>query len=219
MNIEEVIREAKEVRNKLIENNELVQHIDTCRAYIPVPKVGDGKIKVIFIGQDPTVRRKESRDKITTVLNLNKRNSLYQYLSDITTKLDYGIEQNVYATNLLKCFYEVPPASSPNLMKLHTPYWMELLIAELEQYPDAKVITLGEPVLKALVTNGYEKVRDYWGYNGNNQADVTQFNYCEADNNLIQRRIYPFPHQPSVRKEFYKTNLEKYIDFVNAHKV
>lgn len=90
---------------------------------------------------------------------------------------------------------------------------------ELAQYPNAKVITLGEPVLKSLVTNGFVKVRDYWGYKGKNQADVTRFTYCDADNNLLQRRFHPFPHQQSIRKEFYKNYIEKYIEFVNTGKL
>ncbi len=214
MQIKEVTNKAEYIRNKLLENSELAQHIDKQREYIPIPKIGNGQIKIVIIGQDPTVRREKSRDKVKVVLNLDRQNSLYRYLSSIVEKLGYDIEQNLYATNLLKCFYGVPPASIPNVVSQHTPYWIELLKAELEQYPNAIVITLGEPVLKALVTNGSKKVKDYWGYIGRNQADVTKFHYCDVGMNFLQRRLYPFPHQPSIRKEFYRDTLNAYIGFV-----
>lgn len=219
MLIEEVVQKSKEIRNSLLVNIDVDHRIDAGREYIPVPKIGKGPIKIIFIGQDPTVKRKESRDKIKTVLNLDKRNSLYRYLHDIAKGLHCDIEENIYATNLLKCFYEVPPATIPNFVKLQTPYWIDLLKFELKQYPDAKIITLGEPLLQSLTFNGSTKVKDYWGYKGKNQADTTQFNYCRANNNLLERIFFPLPHQPSIRKEFYKNYLEKYIDFVNTTKV
>ncbi len=214
--IDTIINEARKIRSELLHNEELARNIDVKREYIPVPKVGSGQIKLIIIGQDPTVKNEMSRDKVKTVLNLDKQNSLYRYLRDLADKLKYDIEENVYATNLLKCFYVVPPASIPNAVSQHTPYWIELLKAELQQYPNAIIITLGEPVLKALVTNGSEKVRDYWGYMGKKQADVTKFHYCDVGMNLLQRQLYPFPHQPSIRKEFYRETLNAYIGFVGS---
>lgn len=215
MQIKEVTNKAECIRNKLFEDSELAQHIDKQRRYIPIPKVGSGEIEIVIIGQDPTVRREKSRDTIEVVLNLDKQNSLYRYVSSIVEKLGYDIERNLYATNLLKCFYVAPPASIPNLVRQHTPYWIELLKAELEQYPNAVVITLGEPVLTSLVTNGSKKVRDYWGYQGKNQANINNFNYCDANNNLLQRDFFPFPHQPSIRKQFYSNYLDEYIQFVD----
>lgn len=214
MIIEDVIREAKRIRQDLLQNTRLYLHLDQVRDSIPVPKVGSEEIKLVIIGQDPTVKNEKSRDKIKTVLNLDKKNSLYMYLSSIVEKLGYDIEKNVYATNLIKCFYMAPPASIRNAVRDHTPYWMELLKKEISQYPEAKIITLGEPVLDGLIIRGSKKVKEYWGYKGKNQADMNSFNYCDAANNLLQRRFYPFPHQPSIRKEFYKNYIEKYIEFV-----
>jgi hypothetical protein len=217
MKTEDIIDEANRIRTVLLMDKELTRYVDPQRAYIPSPKVGSGKIKLIIIGQDPTVKNEKSRDKIKTVLNLDKKNSLYQYLSSIVEKLGDDVEENVYATNLLKCFYVAPPATIKNLVREHAPYWIELLKKELAQYPEAKIITLGEPVLDALVTNGSKKVREYWGYQGKNQADITKFHYCNANDNLILRKFFPFPHQPSIKKDFYRDTLESYLNFVSRH--
>jgi len=179
-----------------------------------VPKVGTGEIKLIIVGQDPTVKNEKSRNSIKTVLNLDRRNNLYEYLSYVAKRLDYDIEQNIYATNLLKCFCAAPPATIPNAVKELTPYWIELLKNEIAQYPQAKIITLGEPVLDALITSGSTRVRDYWGYRGNNLANISNFRSCCADENLLQRRFFPFPHQPSIRKQFYRNYIAQYTSFL-----
>lgn len=36
----------------------------------------------------------------------------------------------------------------------------------------------------------------------------------QEEANLLQRRLVPFPHQPSIRKEFYHNHLIQYIDFM-----
>lgn len=213
MQVDEVIREATLIRGSLIKDSNFARSIDIGRDYIPVPKVGTGDIKLVIVGQDPTVKNEKSRDLIKAVLNLDKKNSLYEYLSHIASQLGCDIEKNTYATNLLKCFYIAPPATLQNVVREHTPLWIGLLLKELSAYPDAQIITLGEPVLDALVTEGSRKVRDYWGYIGHNLGDKSKYRFCDANNNLLKRRFFPFPHQPSIRKEFYHRYMEEYIRF------
>lgn len=214
MTIDYVTREAEQIRRRLLKDESLARCLDKNRDYIPVPKLGTGEIKLIIVGQDPTVKNEKSRDAVKTVLNLDKRTSLYEYISYVAKRLGYDIEQNVYATNLLKCFYASPPATIPYAVREHTPYWIDLLKRELAEFPDAKIITLGEPVLAALVTDGSSRVRDYWGYQGSNLANILNFRYCEAANNLLQRRFFPLPHQPSIRKQFYRNYMAHYIAFL-----
>ncbi|NOU94893.1 hypothetical protein GC093_16930 [Paenibacillus sp. LMG 31456] len=218
--MDKVVQEARNIRENLLRNQKLARHIDKGRDYIPISKVGSQKIKLIIIGQDPTVKNEKSRDTIKTVLNLDKQqNSLYNYLSSISKQLGSDIEENVYVTNLLKCFYVAPPATIPGCIREHTVYWIELLRSELASFPEAVVITLGEPVLNALIISGSKKIRDYWGYQGNNQSDVSKFHYSVENNNLLQRRVFPFPHQPSIQKYFYKRYKDDYISFVNNQNV
>ena len=55
---------------------------------LPIPSVfrGCGEIKLIFLGQDPTVKSEKSRRSIITVLNLNKKGQLRSYLEKICSK-------------------------------------------------------------------------------------------------------------------------------------
>lgn len=214
VDIGQIINDAKQIRSSLLRNAVLARHIDRGRDNIPTPWIGSGEIKLILIGQDPTVKNEKSRDAIKTVLNLDKQTSLYRYLSFVAERIGCSVEENVYATNLLKCFFVAPPASIPSAVKEHAPYWIDLLKKELAQYPNAQVITLGEPLLRALVTSDSKKVRDYWGYRGNNLANIDHFKYCDESANLLQRSFFPFPHQPSIRKAFYRSYIDKYIDFM-----
>lgn len=78
------------------------------------PYKGDGEIKLVIIGQDPTVRNPESRESIAFTLNLDKKGSaLYKYVKHICRILDITID-NVYATNLFKYFYSNTPADMHN---------------------------------------------------------------------------------------------------------
>jgi hypothetical protein len=69
-------------------------YIDTS---IPTPKVfrGSGKIRLIILGQDPTVKNASARQEITTVLNLNKSGNLTHYLRRVCTFLDIKLDTEV----------------------------------------------------------------------------------------------------------------------------
>jgi uracil-DNA glycosylase len=90
---------------------------------------------------------------------------------------------------------------------------LNLLRNELEKYGNAPIVTLGEPVLQ-LLTNEYEKVREFWDYNKKTKSTDGRFTYSEAKDNLLKRDFFPLPHQPSIRKEFYNANLESYLQIV-----
>lgn len=123
---------------------------------------------------------------------------------------------NVYATNMFKYFYTQPPAYTGVLSK-HVKENLTLLKKEIASYPDAVIITLGEPVLQLLVN---AKMNYYWDYvkkTRKNTADYKKcggvFKKCSAENELL-REFYPFPHQPSLRKDFYKDNLDNYLRYM-----
>ena len=169
------------------------------------PYIGKNQIKLIFIGQDPTIRNARQRSKIKCTLNLDKANGiLRKYIESICYGLGLSID-NVYATNLFKYFYTMPPADTPVVMQTHLTPNIELLKEELEKFDKCPIITLGEPILR-LLTNATQKVRNHWNYKGSG------FHY--AFSHTLNRRIYPFPHQPSLRKELYQTNLKKYINYM-----
>jgi hypothetical protein len=198
----------------------LAKYIDSSYP-IPKPFIGEGPIKLIFLGQDPTVKKTSDRVKIKTVLNLDTNKSVRAYLAGVCLKLGLDIEQNVYATNLFKNFFIHPPTQIKeiNIFSEFLPVWLPLLNDELSQYENVPVITLGEPVLQAILNPEMpKKLREYWGYT--KEWKLGKFGskkFIRPSENRLGRTIYPFPHQPSLRKEFYKSQMDKYIAFVKTN--
>jgi hypothetical protein len=64
---------------------------------------------LIILGQDPTVHDPEYRKKIKVTLLLNQPGRLRTYLGKVCKGLDIDLDKNIYATNLLKNFFTVPP--------------------------------------------------------------------------------------------------------------
>jgi hypothetical protein len=179
---------------------------------------GNREIRLIFLGQDPTVKNPASRRLIKTVLNLDRGGALRNYLSRICWLLGLKLDDHIYATNYLKNFFVKPPTqiSEVDLLQEFGPVWLPLLQEELAQFPRAPVITLGQPLLAALVLgDASPRVRDYWGYaplwkSGENAP----FQYLTADRNQLARSVFPFPHQPSIAKRFYADRLASYAELV-----
>lgn len=205
-------QELENIFNQLQRLGESPNPVKRELRFVP-PYFGKDDIKLIIIGQDPTIRNEERRKNITCTLNLDKSGALTSYVKQICEGLGITID-NVFATNIFKYFYTTPPAQTFDVLKKHLPYNLELLNKELELFPEAPVITLGEPVLK-LLTNDKAKVRVYWGYDSKTKSCNDNINFVGTDdNNEIGRVFYPFCHQPSQRKQFYKENLKKYIKYV-----
>ena len=191
--------------------------------YVP-PYIGGGEIKLVIIGQDPTVRNPMSRKNITCTLNLNKpKSALYRYIDGICSGLGITME-NVYATNLFKYFYSTPPAGTTEVLRFHLESNLRLLkeeLADLNLYNDCPIITLGEPVLKLLlnqdVQNKEKKVRFYWDYNSTTKSSDKHFCFVDESKNVLSLKFYPFCHQPSMRKQFYKNCLIDYISFLKEN--
>ena len=203
MNINDIIDEVVKIRLEL--PNDPANPIDFDLSPVK-PYIGDEEIKLIIIGQDPTIRNKQRRKYINTTLNLDKNGALKTYVENICRELDISV-QNVYATNIFKYFYSIPPADTPNVLIKHKTQNIELLRKEIECYKDSPIITLGEPVLR-LLTNEEEKVRDYWNF------QERGYKYLSPENNVLGRYIFPFPHQPSMRKLLYNSNFKDYIKYM-----
>jgi hypothetical protein len=60
-------------------------------------------------------------------------------------------------------------------------------------------------------------MRDYWGYvPGWKSGERGEKRCLAADENRLQRVVFPFPHQPSAGKCFYRERLEEYLAFVRG---
>lgn len=174
-----------------------------------LPFKGSDEIKLIIIGQDPTIKNEKQRGKIKTTLNLDKGGSLKTYITGICDSLGLKLE-SVYATNIFKYFYSNPPANTMEVLRKQLDINLKLLLKELENYPKIPVVTLGEPVLQLLSNKPDDKVRSYWGYEkGENKLPL-----MKCTENKLRRPFYPFPHQPSSGKKFYAETLKEYLNFV-----
>ena len=221
---------ANDIKDKIaIKSAEVLQKIradSMLSRYVPTDKTPSifmetdnvRMIRLIVIGQDPTVKNEASREKIKTVLNLDKpRGSLYRYLSQICDGLGLDLRQNVYATNFAKNFFIQPPTQIEecNLLNETSRYWLPLLQEELSLFPDQPIVTLGEPLLKVLLLDPKKAlVRSYWGYTPDWVRVKPVFSLVSPEENKIKRRLFPFPHQPSLRKKFYSTNLQSYLTYM-----
>lgn len=207
MTIDETNMRALGIRDKLKREQDDVRNlIDITLNPIP-PFIGSNKIRLLVIGQDPAIRDEAKRKNIRVTLSLDREGSLRQYISQI-----FPIK-HIYATNVFKYFYTVPPSDTLDVLQRHLQPNLELIMEEVNKYPGAPIITLGEPVLKLLATAGSRKVRDYWGYNTKTGKTTGIFAHCLTGNSRLNRSFYPFPHQPSLRKQFYRNTLGSYIDY------
>lgn len=208
----------------IVASLEDVQENPIVGGYVP-PYIGGGEIKLVIIGQDPTVKNPKSRKNITSTLNLNKpKSALLRYIDGICSGLGITME-NVYATNLFKYFYSASPAGTPEVLQSHLEPNLKLLkdeLSDLNLSTDCLVITLGEPVLRLLleenrVSRKEKKVRYYWDYNSTIKSSDRNFRFVNESKSALSHKFYPFCHQPSMRKQFYKDWLKDYISFVKEN--
>lgn len=216
LQIEQKLNTTKEL---LLNDSVLQNDIDFSLDFIlPFSKADKtSKIKLVFIGQDPTIRRIESRSKIKVTLNLDKENSLKTYLKKVCEILNIDLGKEVYATNLYKCFFKIPPADDQTILTRHFKVWMDFLINELAVFENATFITLGEPLINQLIHTNNKKVNYYWDYIGETKSGG-DFKCNEKFDNYLQRRIYPIAHQPTWnRNKFYNTYLNDYLDYLKRN--
>jgi uracil-DNA glycosylase len=212
----EASAKAQTVLGQLLEHPRLGRYIDSSLE-IPRGFRGSGEIRLIILGQDPTVKNERSRQTIRCVLNLDSRGNLWNYLSQVCRELGIELSRNVYATNLLKNFLVAPPTQIKEIdvFQEALPFWLPLLKEELAEFPSVPVLALGEPLLTLLVRDpGKARVRDYWGYTtGWKTRAQGPFSCLAPQENILGRTVFPFPHQPSIRKTFYRDRLLDYCAF------
>ncbi len=206
---------VRQVYSILLSKPNLRPYIDTIHE-IPDTYRGEGQIKLVIIGQDPTVKNKASRKNIATVLNLDKPGKLQRYVFKVCSLLNVDPVSEIYATNLIKNFFEEPPADNRDILSKFAHHWLPVLTEEIKPFKKAPVITLGDTVLNLLFTNEKRNlVRNYWGYHEEWKKGVTiPFTHCDAAENILAREIFPFPHQPSIVKDFYSTRMERYAQYM-----
>lgn len=219
MNNNDLSIEVRKVVDKLA-TSEISQYIDTSLTP-PSPFRGRGKIKLIVLGQDPTVQDPEYREKIKVTLLLNQPGGLRTYLGKVCQGLDIDLDENIYATNLLKNFFTVPPdkmrKENPQFFRRAADYWIPLLKAEIEELENVPILPLGEPVLNCLTTSPDQVlIRNYWGYEGPARYG-RNFGYIKPTENVLSRVVFPFPHIPGLSHKIYREQLDGYLAFMKGY--
>lgn len=205
---------------QLVDDSFLSKYVDF-DLHLPKAVKGKGIIRLIILGQDPTVGSLEQRRLIKSVLD-DPNGLLQRYLKRICFGLDLTLDQDVYVTNLIKNFFLEPPARYPKKVKDEifrraTPIWWDALMAELEQFPDTPVISLGKPVLASVVKRGkpYDEVAFYWNHSRyRNPEQDGEFRYSDPEDNKTNRLLFPFPHiTTGTADPFYKQQFPLYQDY------
>jgi uracil-DNA glycosylase len=216
--VEQITAESRAALSQL-EQAEAVRPFVDWDLPIPQPYLGSGEIRLILIGQDPTVQREGSRRAIQTVLNLDKPGALRTYLEDLCHDLGLSLAENVYATNACKNFFVRRPTTikkveGVDVLEASAPVWLPVLKRELAQFPEATVISLGEPVLSILVRPGFPReVKYYWGYHEDwQQGKCTPMRPIAAGESTVGRVIFPFVHLRSPK--FFRVKRSEYIAFI-----
>lgn len=212
-------KEVRKVIDKL-KRSEISSYIDTSLTP-PDPFRGRGKIRLIVLGQDPTVQNPEYRKKIKVTLLLNQPGGLRTYLEKVCKALDIDLDENIYATNLLKNFFTVPPDTlrkkDPQFFRKAADHWIPLLKEEIKEFENVPILPLGEPVLNCLtISPDWVLIRNYWGYEGPAQYGQN-FGYIKPSGNELSRVVFPFPHIPGLRHKFYRQQINGYLAFMKEH--
>lgn len=120
---------------------------------IPHYKPG-GNLRVMLIGQDPTITK--GPERVKEVLMLNQPNgSLSRWLKEILGA-DHFHAATLYATNLVKCSFMKPPSHAVEggfkFLKPYFDHCKEHLANELLSFQPNCVLTLGEPAHRLFIT-------------------------------------------------------------------
>jgi uracil-DNA glycosylase len=221
--VEDVLSRAYAARVEMAQNPALAPWVDASLP-IPRPYLGSGEIGLVIIGQDPTVQNPRTRLRIRTVLDLDQRGQLRRYLEGLCADLGLSLSQNVYATNACKGFFTAPPTAikkdhGVDVLEAGTFAWLPVLQYELDAFPHAAIISLGEPVLTMLVRPGSSRsMKDYWGYQVRwKDGQRAPMQAIRAEESTVGRTIHPFVHQPTLRGSraaFYRSRRPEYIAFI-----
>jgi len=186
----------------------------TALRVIPYYKRGGG-LRVVLIGQDPTIFNRPER--VSEVLMLNEENGqLSRWLRKIFGEDNFHA-LTLYATNLVKCSFAKPPSTSKaGGLKFLKPYFQnckDYLAEELLNFRPEFVLTLGEPAHKLFVSilDNQVDIPDSMQAAFTGQFIKTKFNGFEFD-------YSPCLHIKTFRvAEVYGESVQKFKQGITAY--
>jgi hypothetical protein len=218
--LEDVIQRSREALSNLAKDPVVGPYVDAGLG-IPNPFSKGDDVRLIVIGQDPTVKAEATRTAIRTVLNLDKPGTLRTFILKICDRLGLSLDKHVYATNLCKNFFREKPTTlkrtqGVDVLRLSLSYWLPVLRYELEHFPNATVVTHVEPILSLLVhADRPRRMRHYWGHHNDwRNGHLGPLHRVEAADSCLERVFYPFIHQLSSGSSFYSRRFSDYLAFI-----
>ncbi len=113
-----------------------------------------GELRLMLIGQDPTISRKPERVKYVLMLD-QENGQLSRWLRGEVFGEDNFRSLTLYATNLVKCSFTRPPSTARRgAFEFLQPYFQnckDYLAEEISEFQPALVLTLGETAHKLFV--------------------------------------------------------------------
>jgi hypothetical protein len=180
-------------------------------------------VKVIVLGQDPRVQRRESQAKIRHVLSLGESQApldrfVVKIVSGISSSPRLG-RDNIFGLNLVDRLYDHKPTEEEVWTDGNKS--IDHVRRKLEPFaPFVPLVSLGQPVLRVLANDRRVKLRDLWGYeNPARPADSRKFRHLGPAHNVLGRHVFPFPHINSYQRknsDFYRRTFDDYIRFCSS---
>jgi uracil-DNA glycosylase family 4 len=156
----------KHMNNKLRERYGYPTKCDKCAIFEDKPKGLDridpfydpgNKIKLLLIGQDPTILKNPERVKTVLMLEDNKgrKGQLRKWLeTELFGEVNFR-EIEIYATNLVKCQFDFPPSQSKkgafNFLSERYEKCKDYIFSEINNYNPDIILTLGESAHKLFI--------------------------------------------------------------------
>lgn len=97
--------------------------------------------------------------------------------------------------------------------------WPPIQRDELDAFPDALVVSLGELVLTMLIqAGGPRKMINYWGYHRRWRSGLrVPMQAADPTQSTIGRAFHPFIQEPALRGRravFYRKRMDDYLRFM-----
>jgi uracil-DNA glycosylase family 4 len=171
--------------------------LESCeiKTYLQVkPFFQEGKdLRLMLIGQDPTIKKKPERVKQVLMLN-EKNGQLSRWLNSLFGE-DAFSSMTIYATNLVKCTFNKRPSSyDKHFLEPYFENCKPFLKAEVLNYQPDIVMTLGEATHRNFISlldnssNISEKMKE---------AFTGEFH-------IVSINGYPFKYTPSLHIQTYR---------------
>ncbi|MCK4260525.1 MAG: uracil-DNA glycosylase family protein [Halanaerobiales bacterium] len=189
--------------------NQKCNAIKKCILVVKPYYVSNGSLKVMLIGQDPTIYKKPERVK--RVLMLDEENSqLKRWLKGI-----FGADMfdriTIYATNLVKCSFEQPPSKKVGLFFEQC---KEHLFKEIVFYKPDLVLTFGQnthQLFRRILTNNHNVPHTmkeaFTGEFFKVSIDDVAFDYSPC----LHIKTYRVSETYGKKIAEFKNSLEKYL--------